>query len=127
MLGPVRRYSTVASTTTTGSKVMIAGDLKGSTIVDRLGMQVELVPHLFGATNRYPVGQRGLFAIYRTGSGSSHRTRCATSRSAKTTPAIPFGATRRGAVSRIARGTPRIRCLAHLATDVHGAAGVHLP
>ena len=33
-------------------------------------MTEELVPHLFGATNRFPTGQRGLFAIWRTGAGT---------------------------------------------------------
>lgn len=41
----------------------------GYLIADRLGMSVELIPHLFGATNRFPTGQRGLFAIWRTGGG----------------------------------------------------------
>jgi predicted phage gp36 major capsid-like protein len=27
------------------------------------------IPHLFVATNRFPTGQRGLFAIWRTGGG----------------------------------------------------------
>ena len=27
-------------------------------------MGIELIPHLFGATNRYPVGQRGILAIW---------------------------------------------------------------
>jgi HK97 family phage major capsid protein len=58
------------ATTTTGTKIMMAGDWKtGYLIADRLGMQVELVPHLFGAANHYPTGQRGLFAIWRTGRG----------------------------------------------------------
>jgi hypothetical protein len=32
-------------------------------------MSVELIPHLFGTSNRFPTGQRGLFAIWRTGGG----------------------------------------------------------
>jgi len=32
--------------------------------VDRVGMGIELVPHLFGPTNRYPTGQRGILAIW---------------------------------------------------------------
>jgi hypothetical protein len=34
-------------------------------IGDRLGMSFEIVPHLFGATNRFPTGQRGGYAIWR--------------------------------------------------------------
>jgi HK97 family phage major capsid protein len=67
---PKAEWSTFVTTTTTGSKIMLAGDFKaGVLICDRLGMSVEIVPHIFGATNRFPTGQRGLFAIYRTGSG----------------------------------------------------------
>lgn len=47
--------------------VLLFGDLRaGYTIVDRVGMTVELVPHLLGA-NRRPTGQRGLYAMWRTG------------------------------------------------------------
>jgi HK97 family phage major capsid protein len=71
--GPVvglRQASTSAmvTTTTSGSRVMLAGDFNaGHVVADRLGFHVELVPHLFGAANRYPTGQRGLLAIWRVG------------------------------------------------------------
>jgi HK97 family phage major capsid protein len=68
---PKEELSTMVTTTTTGSKIMMAGDFRtGYLIADRLGMSVELIPHLFGATNRFPTGQRGLFAIWRTGAGA---------------------------------------------------------
>jgi hypothetical protein len=36
-----------------------SGGLKaGYLIADRLGMSVALIPHLFGATNRFPPGSR---------------------------------------------------------------------
>jgi len=39
------------------------------TIADRVGMTVELIPHLFGAAQgNLPTGQRGLYAFWRTGS-----------------------------------------------------------
>jgi HK97 family phage major capsid protein len=65
---PKVEWSTMATTTTTtGSKIMIGGDFKaGYKIVDRLGMEVEIVPHLFGSNNR-PTGQRGAFGFWRTG------------------------------------------------------------
>jgi HK97 family phage major capsid protein len=71
MLGrPKVELSTMVTTTTTGSKIMMLGDFRtGYLIADRLGMQVELIPHLVGATNRFPTGQRGLVAIWRTGGG----------------------------------------------------------
>jgi HK97 family phage major capsid protein len=60
--------SAMAATTTTGSRVIVVGDFQaGHVIGDRLGMSVELVPHLLGAANRYPTGQRGLVAYWRTG------------------------------------------------------------
>ena len=44
------------------------GDFKrGYTIVDRIGLQIELVPHLFDATTAMPTGQRGLYAYWRVG------------------------------------------------------------
>ena len=71
MLGrPKVELSSMVTTTTTGSKIMMLGDFRtGYLIADRLGMQVELIPHLVGATNRFPTGQRGLVAIWRTGGG----------------------------------------------------------
>jgi HK97 family phage major capsid protein len=55
--------------TTAGAKILIAGDVKvGFRIVDRIGMSIELVPHLMGANHR-PNGQRGVFAFWRNGSG----------------------------------------------------------
>jgi len=72
MLGrPKVELSTMSTgVTTSGQKIMMLGDFKaGYLIADRLGMQVELIPHLVGATNRFPTGQRGLVAIWRTGGG----------------------------------------------------------
>jgi HK97 family phage major capsid protein len=57
-------------TTTAGAKILIAGDVKaGFRIVDRIGMSIELVPHLFATANNRPSGQRGVFAFWRNGSG----------------------------------------------------------
>jgi hypothetical protein len=52
------------SLTTTGQRLAILGHRSGFTIVDRLGAQIELIPRLFGATNRFPQGQRGLLYIW---------------------------------------------------------------
>ena len=63
-----REWSSMNSlTTTTGQQISILGDFSGYVIGDRIGMQVEIAPMLFGAANRYPTGQRGLFAWWRTG------------------------------------------------------------
>lgn len=64
---PKAEWSTMATATTTGSKLLIVGDPSTYLIVDRIGMQVELAPLLLGATNRYPTGQRGLYAYWRNG------------------------------------------------------------
>src|SRR5204863_3335086 len=62
--------STMPTALTTTTDLMVVGDFSnGYLIVDRIGMEVELIPHLFGATNRFPTGQRGLWAFWRTGAG----------------------------------------------------------
>lgn len=48
--------------------VMVFGDLAaGYTIVDRVGMTIEAIPHLFGGSNNFPNGMRGIWAYWRTG------------------------------------------------------------
>lgn len=49
-------------------RILIVGDWKaGYYIVDRAGMRVENIPHLFGTGNNRPTGQRGIYAYMRTG------------------------------------------------------------
>jgi HK97 family phage major capsid protein/HK97 family phage prohead protease len=43
----------------------VFGDFSQFLIVDRIGMSVELVPHLFHTGNNRPTGQRGIFAYWR--------------------------------------------------------------
>lgn len=48
-----------------GEEVLIYGDFsRGFIIVDRVGMNVELIPHVMGA-NRRPIGARALYAYFR--------------------------------------------------------------
>jgi HK97 family phage major capsid protein len=64
---PKIEWSTMATGSTTGTKLIIGGDFHTAyKIVDRIGMEAEIVPHLFGAAGR-PTGQRGLYAFWRTG------------------------------------------------------------
>jgi HK97 family phage major capsid protein len=49
--------------------VAVVGDFANYVVADRLGMVVELVPHLFGS-NRRPTGSRGFFAHWRVGADS---------------------------------------------------------
>ena len=65
---PKVEWSTMGTaTTTTGTKIAVVADWSGFVIADRIGAQVELIPHLFGATSHYPTGQRGLYYFWRTG------------------------------------------------------------
>jgi HK97 family phage major capsid protein len=65
---PKVEWSTMQTgTTTTGQKTAIVGDWSGFVIGDRIGSQVELIPQVFGATSRYPTGQRGIYYWWRSG------------------------------------------------------------
>lgn len=63
---PAAYASAMSNSLATGQKIMVLGDFSNFLIVDRIGMTVELVPHLFdvaGGNNR-PTGQRGVYAIW---------------------------------------------------------------
>ena len=58
------------ATVTSGDKIAILADLRAAfVIVQRLGVRVEVVSHLFATANNRPSGQRGLLAWGRTGAG----------------------------------------------------------
>jgi HK97 family phage major capsid protein len=57
--------SAMQATVVNATKIMVVGDFNYFLIVDRIGMTVELIPHIFGATARFPIGQRGLYAYWR--------------------------------------------------------------
>jgi predicted phage gp36 major capsid-like protein len=65
---PYREVSTMSSKTTTKKERVLAyADVAaGYRIVDRLGLTVEVVQHVFGENQR-PLGQRGLYAYFRVG------------------------------------------------------------
>jgi HK97 family phage major capsid protein len=46
---------------------VVFGDFSQYVIVDRIGATIELVPHLWGAANRRPTGQRGFYQHWRVG------------------------------------------------------------
>lgn len=50
--------------------LLILGDFSNYVIADRVGMSVELVPHLFATANNRPSGQRGFYAWWRVGADS---------------------------------------------------------
>jgi len=67
---PAYEWSAYDNTpTTSGSTVASFGDPSRFLIVDRVGMDVELIPHMFATANNRPSGQRGLYAYWRNSSG----------------------------------------------------------
>lgn len=62
---PAYRSSAMSSALTTGQKIAVLGDFSRYVIVDRIGLNIEVIPHLFGTTANYPTGQRGLYAYWR--------------------------------------------------------------
>lgn len=57
--------STMGTSVAAGGTVAVIGDFSKYVIVDRIGMSVEIVPHLFATNANRPSGQRGLFAFWR--------------------------------------------------------------
>jgi len=65
---PVYECSTMDGAIGTGNDdILLLGDFSKYLIVDRVGMSVEYIPHLFGTTNARPTGQRGWYAYWRVG------------------------------------------------------------
>lgn len=56
---------------TANNYVLVLGDFSKYIIADRVGLSVELVPHLFHTSNNRPSGQRGLYAYWRVGAKAS--------------------------------------------------------
>lgn len=67
-------YETPYMTDLTGTahtNLAVVGDFRNYVIARRGGMNVELIPHMFGLTTNRPTGQRGWFAYARIGGGPS--------------------------------------------------------
>lgn len=64
---PAYEASGMTGTTATAVKFLLLGDFSRFVIVDRVGLDVEVIQHLVG-TNHRPTGQRGLYAYFRNGS-----------------------------------------------------------
>ena len=63
---PTYEYSDMSSTpATTGASTMVVGDFSNFLIVDRVGMSIELIPHLFATGSNRPSGSRGLYCYWR--------------------------------------------------------------
>jgi HK97 family phage major capsid protein len=63
---PVYEASDISGTITNAVKMAVFGDFSRYMIVDRVGLTVDFIPHLFGASQR-PTGQRGLYCYWRNG------------------------------------------------------------
>lgn len=63
---PVYEASEMPDAPATNAKFLIFGDFSRYLIVDRVGLTIEVIPHLMGA-NRRPTGERGLYAYWRNG------------------------------------------------------------
>lgn len=63
---PAYEASEMSETIVNGTKILVFGDFSRYLIVDRVGLTVEVIPHLFGANQR-PTGQRGIYAYWRNG------------------------------------------------------------
>jgi HK97 family phage major capsid protein len=62
----VYEASDISGTITNAVKMAVFGDFSRYMIVDRVGLTVDFIPHLFGASQR-PTGQRGLYCYWRNG------------------------------------------------------------
>lgn len=61
--------SAMDATLTTGSEIIVFGDFSYFLIADRVGLNIEYIPHLFNSAGALtlPTGQRGLYAYWRNG------------------------------------------------------------
>jgi HK97 family phage major capsid protein len=58
--------SAMQATVVNATKIMIVGDFRYFLIVDRIGLHIEVIPHLFGAAQgNLPTGQRGFYCWWR--------------------------------------------------------------
>lgn len=65
---PLYEASAMDGAIATGNDdVLLYGDFQKYRIVDRVGMNIEYIPHLFATNNNRPSGQRGWFAYWRNG------------------------------------------------------------
>lgn len=65
--------SGISGAETASNYVLIVGDYQKYIMLDRVGMSVELVPHLFNTTTNLPDGRRGFYAWWRVGADSLDR------------------------------------------------------
>ncbi len=73
MLGKAYHEASAMDTaiTTGDDDVLLVGNFNRYVIVDRVGFNIELIPHLFATGNNRPSGQRGFFGYWRVGGGAT--------------------------------------------------------
>lgn len=64
---PAHEASAMADNTTDGNRYLLFGDFSEFLIVDRIGMNVEVNPHIVGANGRW-TGERSVVALWRNSS-----------------------------------------------------------
>lgn len=64
---PAHEASAMAGSATAGNRYLLFGDFSEFLIVDRLGMNVEVNPHIVGSNGRW-TGQRAVVAVWRNSS-----------------------------------------------------------
>lgn len=64
---PVYESTAISEAMTTGQLIGVYGDFNYYVIIERVGIAIEVIPHLFDVTNNMPTGQRGLYAYWRNG------------------------------------------------------------
>jgi HK97 family phage major capsid protein len=70
---PAYEATAQSGTFTTGQLIGVIGDYSYYKIADRIGMQMETIPHIFGAAQgNLPTGQRGLYCYWRVGAKVLH-------------------------------------------------------
>jgi HK97 family phage major capsid protein len=52
------------------NNILVCGDFSNYVIADRVGLSIELVPHLLHTSNNRPSGQRGFYCYWRAGADS---------------------------------------------------------
>lgn len=62
---PAYEWSDMSSAASTGSSIMTIGDFSQFLILDRVGMNIELIPLMLNTGNNRPDGTRGLYCYWR--------------------------------------------------------------
>lgn len=63
-------HSAINAAATADNHLLLIGDWNQYLIVDRVGMSVEFIPHLFNTSNNLPDGRRGWYLHWRVGADS---------------------------------------------------------